>query len=89
MCLEACSPHAMQTPCSVGNQWGAWLRALPERVDLPITSWTDAEVRALGDPDTVREALAVRSLVAGSFEVRARPGTPPDALSSIRPLAGA
>lgn len=29
-------------------------------------------MRGLGDPDTVREALAVRRLVAGSFEVRRR-----------------
>ena len=77
----------MQTPCSVGSQWGAWLRALPERVDLPITSWTEAEVRALGDPDTVREALAVRSLIAGSSEVQDRVWTSPDAAALTTPLA--
>ena len=43
---------------------------LPERVPLPVTGWTDAEVRALGDPDTVREAFAVRALIASSFEAR-------------------
>jgi hypothetical protein len=42
---------------------------LPDHVDLPLTSWTAAEVAALGDPDTVREADAVRSLIADGFQV--------------------
>ena len=51
------------------SQWEPWLAALPERVTLPIAGWSDAEVRALGDPDTVREALAVRDLISSSFQV--------------------
>lgn len=78
----------MQTSRSVGSRWGAWLRALPKRVDLPITSWTDAEVRALGDPDTVREAFAVRSLIAGSFEVRGRIWTSPGPVTTVHLAVG-
>ena len=52
-----------------GSEWRPWLRMLPEHVDLPLTSWTEAEVRALGDPDTVREAEALRGLIADSFRV--------------------
>ena len=51
------------------SEWQPWLRMLPEQVELPLTSWTAAEVHALGDPDVVREAEAVRGLIADGFRV--------------------
>ena len=63
--VSACTPRR----AGEGSEWMPWLRMLPERVDLPVTGWTDAEVSALSDPDTVREARAVRGLIADSFQV--------------------
>lgn len=54
-------------------QWGPWLVALPEHVDLPFAHWEAAEVAALAEPSVLGEAEAMRQLLEDSFQVRPEP----------------
>ncbi len=46
------------------------MAALPERVPLPAVTFSDEDLAACGDADTVREARAIRASLDASFAVR-------------------
>ena len=69
MNLRPCSTQAGE-----GGRLCAWVAALPERVPLPAVTFSDEDLAACGDADTVREARAIRASLDASFAVRGPPG---------------
>lgn len=49
-----------------------WLRLLPshEAAGLPISTFSDAELKACGDPGAIREAQNIRDMIAAAAEVQ-------------------
>lgn len=69
MILRHCSAQAGE-----GGRLCAWVAALPERVPLPAVTFSDEDLAACGDADTVREARAIRASLDASFVVRGPSG---------------
>ena len=55
--------------CDSPGRFDGWLEALPVSIKLPVTTFSEEDLRACGDAYVIEDALSVRGMFQNAYEV--------------------